>query len=178
MKSVDSQLVEAEATIVTLRADAVANAALLSESATALTAAQAEIVTLNATLGEAQITRDTLSAENAAFVISVGEKDAQLAELNGVQEKLGVAEARVVTLEAEAKTAEQRAAEIYGATRKPLAVTPGGDPKASDATIAKLDAFEAIDDPTAQANAWNAFTQPEREALIAAQKARKNSKSR
>ena len=101
-----------------------------------------------------------------------------VAELNGVQETLTAAQAEIVTLKAEAKTAEARAAEIYGATRKPLAVTPGGDPKASDATIAKLDAFEAIDDPTAQANAWNAFTQPEREALIAAQKARKNSKSR
>ena len=72
----------------------------------------------------------------------------------------------VSTLKAEAKTAEERAAEYYGAANpKPAPATPKGDPK----TQPVAEQLAGITDPAKQTAFWQKLTEEQRAELLAAQ---------
>lgn len=116
-----------------------------------LDAANAKVAELNGQLAELQTSmeqaradKEVLETANAELASNLqASKDKEAAQ----EQKLREALAENERLKAEAKTAEERAAEIYGAQAgKAEAVTAKGNP----ADVSVADRFKAIDDPAAQ----------------------------
>lgn len=138
METLDEQLDAATARVEELEAQ-LANA---NESAATLIRDKEILETVNAEL------KDNLAAT----------KD-KLAQL---EVKHGEALTAIDRLKAEAKTAEERAAEIYGArASEPVAVTAKGDP-----VRPVIERFRAITDPGAQTQFIRNLTEEERTELF------------
>ena len=132
-----------------------------------LDSALAQTRELEAQLAEANAKVASLEAERAAFETANAElKD----NLQATRDKLAAQElatrealAQVDLLKAEAKTAEQRAADIYGAQAgAPVAVTPKGDAT----KVPVLQRFKAISDPASQTLFLRSLSESERNELF------------
>lgn len=104
--------------------------------------------------------KETLEAANAELADNLTATKEKLAQL---EVKHGEALSTIDTLKAEAKTAEERAAEIYGARASaPVAVTAKGDPARP-----LIERFRAVTDPAAQTQFIRNLTDAERTELFA-----------
>ncbi len=124
-----------------------------------------QLETAQAKIAEQDARITALGDENAALTAANEELKANLAH---AQEQLAAsdaacaqANAEVQQLKAEAKSAEERAAEYYGAPAKPQQVTAKGDPEATSV----LDRFKAITDPARQTAFLRSLTDAERAEL-------------
>ena len=155
---------EARATITKLNADAEAGAALLTESQAKVTELTKNNEALTLAHSEIKAQRDELAGKVTAFTTQTTSLTAQVEALtkeNG-EHKAAVlnATAKIGKLEAEARTAEERAAEYYGAGGKPAAVTAKG--QSDDELVAR---FKAITDPAAQTNFWRSLSAAQQQKL-------------
>lgn len=125
-----------------------------------VTALEAEVASLGESLKEAETAKQNAEAVNAELSDNLAATKDKLA----AQEiQLRDALAEVEKLKADAKTAEERAAEIYGAEAgKAAAVTAKGDP----ATLPVADRFKAISDPAAQTAFLRSLSEGERAELF------------
>ena len=171
MKTVEELYSEAQATIAKLNTDAEARLALLTES-------QAKVATLTKdnealkknhealTLAHSELKaqRDELAGKAATLSTQTTTLTAQVEALtkeNG-EHKAAIfnATAKIGKLEAEARTAEERAAEYYGAGGKPAAVTAKG--QGDDELVAQ---FKAITNPAAQTTFWRNLSAAQQQKL-------------
>lgn len=164
MKTIEEQLAEANATVARLEADAKANADLLTEAqgkvAAAEKLAEDRKTQLEAKTAEFDALTENFKAEIEAKTAEI--KQAKTAESGKVAELT----AEVERLKAEAKTAEQIAAERYSAGGPPAQVpAPGQQSDATDALVAK---FKAISDPTEQTRFWQGLTSAQKSAIVQA----------
>ena len=84
--------------------------------------------------------------------------------INGLETDLKAAQAEVDRLKAEAKSAEERAAEHYGAAApRPAPATPKGDSQGKPLA----EQLAAITDPVAQTAFWRKLTEEQRAELLA-----------
>lgn len=115
---------------------------------------------LEASLQEAASKQGVLETANAELTDNLtATKDKLAAQEIQLRDAL----AEVEKLKADAKTAEERAAEIYGAEAgKAAAVTAKGDP----ATLPVADRFKAISDPAAQTAFLRSLSEGERAELF------------
>lgn len=114
-------------------------------------------------LDEALAENETLTAANKELK-EQAEHAAGL--ITGLEADLKEAQDEVAKLKAEAKTAEERAAEHYGAASpKPAPATPKGDPP----TKPLAEQLAAITDPVKQTAFWQKLTDEQRAELLAAQ---------
>ena len=125
-----------------------------------VTALETEVASLGESLKVAETAKQNAEAVNAELSDNLAATKDKLA----AQElQLRDALAEVEKLKAEAKTAEERAAEIYGAEAgKAAAVTAKGDP----ATLPVADRFKAISDPAAQTAFLRSLSEGERAELF------------
>lgn len=125
-----------------------------------VTALEAEVASLGESLKEAETAKQNAEAVNAELSDNLtATKDKLAAQEIQLRDAL----AEVEKLKAEAKTAEERAAEIYGAEAgKAAAVTAKGDP----ATLPVADRFKAISDPAAQTAFLRSLSEGERAELF------------
>ena len=143
--------------------------ARVAEQEAALATAQQRVDELTASLDAANeriaaLEQDKTTLETANSELRdnlTAAKDAHAA----LEVQHGEALAEIAKLKAEAKTAEERAAEIYGAraSAAPAAVTPKGD--AQQVPVAER--FRAITSPTAQTEFLRALSDKERAELFA-----------
>ena len=86
--------------------------------------------------------------------------------ITGLETDLKVAQAEVDQLKANAKSAEERAAEYYGAAAaKPAAATPKGDSQG----MPLAEQLAAITDPVQQTAFWRKLNDEQRAEILAAQ---------
>lgn len=132
---------------------------------TQLDAAKARVDTLEQELASANARAGELAAANATLEAA----NTELREnLQAVHEKLAGLDAShrealgtIETLKVEMKTAEEKAAEIYGAkAADPVAVTPQGNPERP-----LIERFRAIKDPAEQTRFLRALSEEERMQL-------------
>ena len=164
MKTVDELYSEAQATITKLTTDAEASAALLTEAQAKVADLTKNNESLTLAHSELKSQRDELSAKVATLSSQTTTLTVQVEALtkeNG-EHKAAIldATAKIGKLEAEAKSAEERAAEYYGAGGKPAAVTAKG--QGDDELVAK---FKAIKDPAAQTNFWRSLSAAQQQKL-------------
>ncbi len=125
-----------------------------------LDAANNRIATLEAEAAEANTKIETLTAANSELADNLRVEREKHAALQTEHQN---ALAEIATLKAEAKTAEERAAEIYGAqATAPQPVTAQGDPGRS-----LVEKFRAITSPTEQTRFLRSLSPQDREALFA-----------
>ncbi len=124
-----------------------------------LDAANGRITELEAAATESATQIETLTAANAELADNLRASHEKLATLQGKHQE---ALAEIERLKAEAKTAEERAAEIYGAqASEPQPVTAQGDPGRS-----LIERFRAIKTPAEQTRFLRSLSEQEREALF------------
>jgi len=173
MKTIDEQLEDALAQVKQLEADTTAGSTLLSEAAkqsgdlrTQVTALAQDKETLALANGELTEQRDQLASDLATAKQSLTSAATAAEELTKAKEQLAALTAEVEKLKADAKTAEQIAAERYGAASlKPLPVTSRGDAKATE-LVTK---FKAITDPGEQTAFWRSLSTEQRTLILNAQ---------
>ena len=125
-----------------------------------LDAANSRIATLEAEAAEAHTKIETLTAANSELADNLRVEQEKHAALQTEHQN---ALAEIATLKAAAKTAEERAAEIYGAQASaPQPVTAQGDPGRS-----LVERFRAITSPTEQTSFLRSLSPQDREALFA-----------
>jgi len=110
-------------------------------------------------LDEALKENETLTAANKEL-----KEQAEHASglITGLETDLKAAQAEAAKLKTEAKSAEQRAAEHYGAAApKPAQATPKGEPKPLAEQLA------GISDPAKQTAFWRSLTDEQRAELLA-----------
>lgn len=131
------------------------------DSATAKVAELTEqLAVLTSNLAEAQDKQSNLEAVNAELTDNLSAAKNLLAEK---EKALHETENEVARLKAEAKTAEERAAEIYGATSgTAAAVTAKGD----SAALPVAERFRAITSPAAQTTFLRSLSDSERNELF------------
>jgi len=154
----------AQATITKLNADAEAGAALLTEAQAKVTELAKNNESLTLAHSELKAQRDELAGKVTSLTTQTTSLTAQVEALtkeNG-EHKTAIlgASAKIGKLEAEARTAEERAAEYYGAGGKPAAVTAKG--QGDDELVAR---FKAITDPAAQTIFWRSLSAAQRQNL-------------
>ena len=155
---------EARATITKLNADAEASSALLTEAQAKVTESTKQNEALTLAHGELKAQRNELAGKVTSLTTQTTSLTAQVEALtkeNG-EHKAAIlnATAKIGKLEAEARTAEERAAEYYGAGGKPAAVTAKG--QSDDELVAR---FKAITDPVAQTIFWRSLSAAQRQNL-------------
>lgn len=114
-------------------------------------------------LDEALKENETLTAANKEL-----KEQAEHASglITGLETDLKGAQAEVDKLKAEAKTAEERAAEYYGAAApKPAAATPKGDSQGTPLA----EQLAAITDPVKQTAFWRGLNDEQRAEILATQ---------
>ena len=112
-------------------------------------------------LDEALKENETLTAANQELK-EQAEHAAGL--ITGLETDLKAAQAETDKLKADAKTAEERAAEYYGAANpKPAPATPKGEPQGKPLA----EQLAAITDPVAQTAFWRKLTDDQRAELLA-----------
>jgi len=135
-----------------------------------LDAALAEKRDLESQLADANGLLDAALAENETLTAANKELKEQAEHasglITGLETDLKAAQGEVEKLKAEAKSAEERAAEYYGAANpKPAPVTPKGDSQGKSLA----ERLAAISDPVAQTAFWQKLTDEQRAELLAAQ---------
>lgn len=114
----------------------------------------------NARAASLETENATLEAANAELKDNLSLAKENLAKLEASNRE---AQEIIATLQAEAKSAEQKAAEIYGAQAgMPAAVTPKGDP-----VRPLIERFRAITDPAQQTQFLRSLSDAERAELYA-----------
>ncbi len=114
----------------------------------------------NARAASLETENATLEAANAELKDNLSLAKENLAKLEASNRE---AQEIIATLQAEAKSAEQKAAEIYGAQAgTPAAVTPKGDPARP-----LIERFLAITDPAQQTQFLRSLSDAERAELYA-----------
>lgn len=120
---------------------------------------EAELAAANENAAALAHDKETMEAVNAELTDNLVATKDKLAQL---ELKHSEALSTIETLKAEARTAEERAAEIYGArAAEPVAVTPKGDP-----VRPLLERFRAISDPAAQTQFLRDLSEAERAELF------------
>lgn len=123
-----------------------------------LDAANAQVTELNAQLTALQQENATLQAANEELTENLSHTREQLASMESAHRQ---ALEDVQRLKAEAKTAEERAAEYYGAAAAPQQVTTKGDPEATSLH----ERFAAIKTPGEQTVFLRSLTDAQRAEL-------------
>ena len=122
-----------------------------------------ELADAKGLLDEALTENETLTAANKELA-EQAEHAAGL--ITGLETDLKASQEEVTTLKAAAKSAEERAAEYYGAASpKPAPATPKGDPQGKPLA----EQLAAITDPVKQTAFWQKLTDEQRAELLAAQ---------
>jgi DNA repair exonuclease SbcCD ATPase subunit len=135
-----------------------------------LDAAIAEKRDLETQLADAKGLMDEALKENETLTAANKELKEQAEHatglITGLETDLKASQVEADKLKAEAKSAEERAAEYYGAAApKPAPVTPKGDSQGKP--IAEQ--LAAITDPVKQTAFWQKLTDDQRSELLAAQ---------
>lgn len=112
-------------------------------------------------LDEALQENETLTAANKELKEQAEHATGRVTDL---ETDLKAAQAEADKLKAEAKTAEERAAEYYGAANRPAPATPKGEPQGKPLA----EQLAAITDPVAQTAFWQKLTDEQRAELLAA----------
>lgn len=159
--SIEEQLTEATAKVSAFEAEIKAGAELLNESQAKLVAAEKAVADANADLAKAN---ETLAAFELEVKTSV---EAREAIVSSKDAELKALSAEIEKLKADAKTAEQIAAERYGAGNVPAKVSASEVSNEGEDLRSK---FESISDPSEQTAFWRGLSSAQKTALLNATK--------
>lgn len=159
--SIEEQLNEATAKVAAFEAEIKAGAELLNESQAKLEAAEKTVADANAALEKAN---ETIAAFELEVKTSVEAREALVANKEA---ELKALSAEIEKLKAEAKTAEQIAAERYGAGNAPANVSASESANEGEALRSK---FESISNPSEQTAFWRGLSSAQKTALLNATK--------